>query len=113
MLEQYKKSIYTLFPFQSIQLENLSIVFEKRVLHDVTCANNNYKYIPNISYATQNSQCGNLQFNKQLENIIKRIEIVKDHTNYRYLNYNQLTARIEYYKEIINDKKLTYLNKGE
>jgi hypothetical protein len=113
MKDEHMSTIYTAFPFQLLQLEDtLSIVFENGVLHDADCARNNYIYQLNGLYLTQNIHCGNLQYNKQVSKIFERIEIAKDHTNYRYLNYNQLIDKIGLFRGLLNESKLVNLNKG-
>lgn len=99
------------FPFQLFQYQNLPFVFENGVFQGRLCANGNYRYQPNTQSTYQiNTNCSDLQLSPFFLRIFDRIETQNKHVNHIYLNFIQLTNKIEYYAEKYNTSKLNTLN---
>jgi len=104
-------SLYSNFPFQLLNSKfnsrDLGIVLESTSFHSLSCYSNNYLCPSNLS---ANKECSNLAFNNDFNKISNRMREVASHTNYKYLNYNQLIDVIQYYVELNNNSKLNQLN---
>ena len=105
------EQLFTQFPFQLFEFKDLPFIIENRKFHGVHCCNSNYRYVKNSISNEMNIECFNLKFNTKLNKICERAFNENKHLNHQYLNYNQLTSKLENYIEIINNQRLNSLNK--
>jgi len=101
------KAFFANFPFQILSERPLNFVIENNKLHSISCYKNNYLCSIGTIY---NTECANLKFDTTLIDIITRMTNVKKHTNYQYMNFNQLVDTINHYQKIYSKTRLENLN---
>ena len=101
------KAFFTNFPFQMMSEHSINFVIEHNKLHSIPCFKNNYLCsVGKIS----NTECANLKFDTALIVLVTRMTNVKKHTNYRYMNFNQLVDTINHYQKMYSKTRLENLN---
>ena len=106
-----KDKIYSYFPFQRFEVDELPFVFENGKLHSPNCCNNNYLYIKNNNSKNTNIECLNLKYSSELNKIVKRSFENSLSLNHEYFNFQQAICKLELYINRLNDYKLKCLSK--
>jgi hypothetical protein len=105
--------LYSNFPFQALDSdrENLKFVIENGVFHNSNCAKNDYQ-LTKDSKNNVNRLCSDLSYHRNLQNILKRSQILNNFSQipHSYLTYNQLKIEINYYRDILKKIRLENLN---
>jgi len=101
------ENIWSQFPFHQLKDDSLPFKFENGVFHSISCYKNNYVYMNNDDSNQISYDCQFLEFNNRLNSMIKEYH---PKLNNEYLNWDQLTAKTNSYKETIRNLKLQDFN---
>ena len=104
--------IYSDFPFTV--LPQLNIVFENGRFHTFQCASKNYNISePDPENSTTSKSCSMLAhsppFMKVLQNMTDNC-YYKTHANHKNCSHKRLGQRVEHYKQLYDEKRLTAFN---
>lgn len=99
------------FPFLLYdQLEtNWKIDVNRSSFHSDKCYHNNFMFTSIEKEPKVCEQCEQLQYNIEINKIVKRSHECEAHTSYKYLSSTQLNEKLIKKNEIINDHKLASL----
>ena len=105
-------NIHTMFPLQILHYipnRKWTIDLQRNAFHHIDCSNNHYLLKSNDQIIS--SQCSELKYNQELNNIVNRAELTDtSKINHYLMSYEQIKRELNKKNEKINDLKLNGLN---